>query len=94
MLQIINHNLRTRIKQTYTKNILIKNIQKWLGKYPTFAVKNDYIIYKEFIYIALKIWKTVIKINYKETIAEYIRVKKTLECILKTYYFPEMRKAV
>ena len=36
----------------------------------------------------------VIKANYKEVIAEYIEVKKTLKCILRTYYFLEMRKAV
>ena len=65
-----------------------------MEKYPTFAVKDGYIIYKKFVYIALKIQKIIIKANYKKAIAEYIRVKKMLERILKIYYFLEIRKAV
>ena len=94
MLQITDYNLGIKIKQTYNKDVLTKDIQKWPGKYPTFAVKDSYIIYKRFIYITLKIQKTVIKTNYKKIIAEYIKIEKMLKHILKIYYFLEIRKAV
>ena len=94
MLQITNYNLEMKIKQAYTKNILAKNVQKWPEKYPTFVIKDGYIIYKGFVYIALKIQKTIIKANHKKLIAEYIEVKKMLKYILRIYYFSEIKKAV
>ena len=36
----------------------------------------------------------VIKANYKKATAKYIRVKKTLKRILRTYYFLKIRKTV
>jgi Integrase zinc binding domain len=93
--QISDQDQERKIISGYQKDRLAQEIKKNPDKYPAFQKQDSrLILYKGLIYVTNQSKDVILQRYYEEASYGHQGIEKTLERISRTYYFPNMNKAV